>query len=141
MPGPGLAATYERADKMHELGLARPMIETVIESAELAGAKQVKRVYISIGLARDVVPELMDMTFKRLTKDTIAEGAELIVNQVPVSERCEDCGMVFPINLRDEATWHCPRCGSRHYKLHSGREFAVDRIEVIKEDAAETKVA
>lgn len=121
---------------MHELGLARPLIETVIESAEVSGAKQVKRVYISIGRARDVVPELMDMTFRRLTTGTIAEGAELVVSQVPVSSRCDDCGFVFPLDLYDESTWKCPRCGSRHYALNSGREFRIDRIEVVR-DAAE----
>lgn len=117
---------------MHELGLARPLIETVIESAEASGARQVKRVYISIGQARDVVPELMEMIFRRLTAGTIAQDAELVVTQIPVSARCEDCGFVFPLDLRDESTWRCPRCGLRHYTLNSGREFRIDRIEVVR---------
>lgn len=126
---------------MHELGLVRPMVETVVESAEASGARQVKRVYVSVGLARDVIPELMEMTFGRLTAGTVAEGAELVVNQVPVSERCDGCGFVFPINLHDEGTWKCPRCGSRSYTLNSGREFRIDRIEVVRDVAARADVA
>lgn len=120
---------------MHELGLARDIVDTVVESVEQAGARQVKRVYMSIGRARDVVPDLMEIAFAHLTRGTIAEGAELIVTQVPVMGCCEDCGFVFPLDIFNDATWKCPACGSGHYGLHKGREFDIDRIEVLRESA------
>ena len=118
---------------MHELGLARSIVETVVESAEAAGATQVKRVYMSIGRARDVVPDLMDIAFKHLTKGTIAEGAELVVTSVPVMARCADCGLVYPLDIFDDATWACPHCAGTNYAICRGRELDIDRIEVVRE--------
>lgn len=126
---------------MHELSLARDIVDAVVESAKQAGAKRVKRVYMSIGRARDVVPDLMDLAFRRLTEGTIAEGAELIVTQVPVMARCKDCGMIFPIDIFDSATWKCPRCRSSDYELCRGREFDVDRIEVTRGPEEKANVA
>ena len=118
---------------MHELGLVRSIVDIVTGSAEESGAKRVKRVYLRVGKARDVVPELLDIAFAHLTKGTIAERAELVVTQTPVMGRCDDCGFVFPLNLFDSGTWQCPACHSGSYKLQSGREFDIDRIEVIRE--------
>lgn len=120
---------------MHELGLARDIVDAVVESARQAGARRVARVYMSIGKARDVVPDLMEIAFAHLTKGTVAEGAELVVTSVPVMGRCEDCGFVFPLDIFNKDTWKCPHCGSGSYKLHRGREFDIDRIEVVREVA------
>ena len=44
--------------------------------------------------------------------------------------RCNACGEVFPLNVYDEKTWACPRCGAfKNYVLASGLEFTIDRIE------------
>lgn len=126
---------------MHELGLARGVVDTVVESAEQAGARQVKRVYMSIGRARDIVPDLMDLAFKHLTKGTIAEGAELVVTQIPVMARCGDCGLIFPVDVFDNNTWKCPRCASGHYELCGGRELDIDRIEVVRDPKEEAGAA
>lgn len=130
------ASRLREEDAMHELGLARSIVETVVESAEEAGAKQVKRVFMSIGRARDVVPDLMDIAFAHLTKGTIAEGAELVVTPVPVMACCDTCGFAYPLDIFDEKTWACPHCGSHAYKLVHGREFDIDRIEVVREASA-----
>jgi hydrogenase nickel incorporation protein HypA/HybF len=126
---------------MHELGLARSIVDTIVGSAEMSGAKQVKRVYMSIGCARDVVPDLMEIAFEHLTRGTIAEGAELVITRVPVAGRCKECGMVFPIDLFDNSTWKCPMCGSNDYELFRGREFDIDRIEVVREVEEKADVA
>ena len=44
--------------------------------------------------------------------------------------RCNACGEVFPLNVYDEKTWACSRCGAfKNYVLASGLEFTIDRIE------------
>lgn len=121
---------------MHELGLVRSIVDIVTGSAEESGAKQVKRVYLRVGKARDVVPELLDIAFAHLAKGTVAEGAKLVVTQTPVMGRCEKCGFIFPINLFASETWQCPVCHSQSYRLHSGREFDIDRIEVVRDETA-----
>ena len=49
--------------------------------------------------------------------------------------RCEDCGFVFPLDIFNKDTWKCPHCGSRSLQVHRGREFDIDRIEVVREVA------
>ena len=54
----------------------------------------------------------------------------MVVRRVPITVRCNACGEVFPLNVYDEKTWACPRCGAfKNYALASGLEFAIDRIE------------
>lgn len=126
---------------MHELALVRDMVDVVVESATQEGATQVKRVLVRVGRARDIVPSIFETAFAYLTKGTLAEGAELVVTPVPVTARCEDCGAIFPLDIFNRSSWVCPRCGGGSYKLHTGREFAIDAIEVIRAHAVEIQVA
>ena len=51
---------------------------------------------------------------------------------------CNECGTPFPIDVHDAATWTCPHCGAhKNYRLYSGNEFKVDRIEVSANDSAD----
>ena len=114
---------------MHEMGVTREIVDTVVESAEKAGASRVKEVRLTIGYARDVVDTIMESMFRFLARGTIAEGAELVITRVPFTVRCDDCGLVHPIDVHKEETWACPVCHSRSYKLASGMEFRIDAIE------------
>lgn len=116
---------------MHEMALVCDVVDTVVEAAEESGAVEVKEVYLTIGMARDIVMDLLNDAFVYLTRDTIAKDAELIVDRVPIMARCNDCGMIYHIDVFNDDTWPCPRCGSKHYSIHTGREFRIDRIEVV----------
>lgn len=50
--------------------------------------------------------------------------------RVPFTVRCQSCGEVYPLDYRDEATWSCPACGKRDYRLNTGREFSIASITV-----------
>lgn len=115
---------------MHEMALVREVIGTTLEAAEQQGAGKVKAVYLRIGMGRDIVVELFSGLFDHLAKGTAAEGAELVYERVPLITRCNDCGKLYRLNIRDQATWPCPACRSMDYSLYSGMEFSIDRIEV-----------
>ena len=115
---------------MHEMSLVRDVIEVVSDKALQAGATRVKTVHLTIGQGRDVVMELFDGVFGYLARGTVCEGAQLDVAQPPYMVRCRDCGMIYHIDTRDQATWDCPRCTSRMHDVVSGMQFEIDRIEV-----------
>lgn len=116
---------------MHEMALVREVIGTTLEAAERQGASAVKAVYLRIGTGRDIVVELFSGLFDHLARGTAAEGAELVYERVPLITRCNDCGKLYRLNIRDRTTWPCPACRSMDYALHSGMEFSIDRIEVV----------
>ncbi|TNU94801.1 hydrogenase maturation nickel metallochaperone HypA [Eggerthella lenta] len=116
---------------MHEMALVHQVVDAVVEHAEGIGAKEVKAVHLTIGEGRDVVEDFMQGLFSFLARDTVAEHARLVVKRVPYTVRCNRCGCVFPLNVRDSSTWVCPDCGvERDYRLNSGMEFMIDRMQV-----------
>ena len=122
---------------MHEMAYVRNVVDAVNECAEREGAAEVREVYLTIGEARDIVEEFFEGLFQFLARGTVAEHASIVIRRVPFTVRCNRCGTVFPLDVRDRATWVCPACGAREdYHLNSGMEFSVDRIEVAATPAA-----
>ena len=112
------------------LALTRNVVETVVTESEKAGATRVKTVYLVIGYARDIIDDLFEGCFEFLSRGTVAHGAELVIERIPLTVRCNGCGMVYHIDVRNEETWPCPRCKERDYRVNSGMEFYISRIEV-----------
>lgn len=115
---------------MHEMALVRNVVGITLEEAERRQAHHVDAVYLRIGKGRDIVVDLFSGLFDHLAKGTVAEGAELVYERVPLITRCNDCGKLYRLDVHDESTWPCPACGSKNYALYSGMEFSVDRIEM-----------
>ena len=121
---------------MHEMALVRNVVDIVLDQAEKANATEVKAVYLTIGYGRDIVEEYFDGLFSFLARGTVAEHAELVIQRTPYTVRCNQCHRVFHIDVFDEKTWVCPFCkAERDYKLNSGMEFAITRIEVANDTA------
>lgn len=115
---------------MHEMGLVRPLVDTVLEHCEEANAVEVLSVQISIGEYVDVIEHFIPQLFRFLARGTIAENAEVIVERVPGYAACNTCNNIFSLDVKDKSTWHCPRCGERNYRMFSGREFRIDAMEI-----------
>lgn len=116
---------------MHEMSLVHEVLNIVLKSTKGTPIKAVSEVHLTIGEARDVVEDYMNGLFNHLARGTVAENAKLVINRVPYTVRCADCGEVFRMNIRDRSTWVCPHCGAqRRYYLNTGMEFRVDSVQV-----------
>lgn len=116
---------------MHEMALVRNVVDIVLDQAQKSQAAEVKAVYLTIGYGRDIVEEYFDGLFSFLARGTIAEHAELVIQRTPYTVRCNQCHHVFHIDVFDEKTWVCPFCkAEKDYKLNSGMEFSINRIEI-----------
>ena len=103
---------------MHEMSLVHDLVDVVLAESQKNGIAEVGTVHLTIGEGRD------------MARGTAAANAHVVVRRVPITVRCNACGEVFPLNVYDEKTWACPRCGAfKNYALASGLEFAIDRIE------------
>lgn len=116
---------------MHEMALVRRVVDIVLEECAGKDVTSVKSVHLVVGELRDVVENLVPGLFRWLTRDTIAAEAEVVMRRVPAMVRCNRCGEIFRIDVRDKATWECPRCHAyQDYRLFSGNEFRIECIEV-----------
>ncbi len=112
---------------MHELAITEGIIEAAVPEAERHGAKRILEIRLKIGELSGVLPECIQEYFNIASRGTIAEGARLCVEKIPVTICCRDCGYDGEIPKRKI---HCPKCGSAEIKLKSGREYYVDSLEV-----------
>ncbi|HSR11663.1 MAG TPA: hydrogenase maturation nickel metallochaperone HypA [Thermodesulfobacteriota bacterium] len=112
---------------MHEAGVTESILKIALQTAEKAGAKRIGRIHIVIGDLSGFVGESIKFYFEFLSKDTAAEGAELVFRKVPARFLCQSCGREFESN---DGSWICPHCGAAGAEIVSGREFSMESIEV-----------
>ena len=118
---------------MHEMGIAMQIIEVAGAAvpADMAGIK-IERVNLKIGRLSSVVPESLRFCFEIVAKDTPFHEAELVIEDIPVVIRCNDCRTLSTLN---EPVFECRKCNSSSVDIISGRELDIDSIEVADEDA------
>ena len=112
---------------MHEMGIMSGVLQTVVASAEHAGATRVTSVQLSIGRMTEAIEDVLVFAWEALSEGTICEGAELKVNMVEPRSRCLECGAEFE---HDRFHRVCPSCGNALTELIAGRELQLDSIEV-----------
>lgn len=112
---------------MHELAITEGIIEAAVPEAIKHGAKRILEIRLRIGELSGVLPECIQYYFDIASRGTIAENAKLVVEKVPVSIRCLDCGYEGPIDRRKI---RCNQCDSINFKLTGGKEYYVESLEV-----------
>jgi hydrogenase nickel incorporation protein HypA/HybF len=108
---------------MHELAISRAILEQAVGHA---GGRRVRRVCITVGALRQVVPDSLEFYFGILARETLCEGAELRAHAVPARLRC-GCGAEWELG---EPSFRCPDCGAGDAAIVGGEELRVDSIEV-----------
>ncbi len=112
---------------MHEVGLMQDTLGIALRRAAEEGAQRIHRLTMRIGPLSGVVPEALEFAFDVLAQGTIAEGATLEVERVPILCYCPTCRLEFqPEDLFCE----CPRCHDSRVEIHAGRELELASLEV-----------
>jgi hydrogenase nickel incorporation protein HypA/HybF len=112
---------------MHELALTQSILRIVEEAAQGHEVKRVKEVRLKIGDYSGVVPQSLAYYFDLLSRDTVAAGAQLRLERLPLLMTCRSCRWQGEI---DKHHIQCPQCGCIDLHLDQGREFYVESIEV-----------
>ncbi|MBN1847025.1 MAG: hydrogenase maturation nickel metallochaperone HypA [Deltaproteobacteria bacterium] len=84
-----------------------------------------KSVKLEIGKLSAVVPASLLFCFSIMTKGTNLEGAELIMEMIPLKATCTVCGETFEII---DHTFICPHCESRDIETIAGQELTIVEI-------------
>lgn len=112
---------------MHELAIAESILSVVLSQAEANKAKKITRVNLKIGKMAVVVNDYLCYCFELISKDTIAKGAEVEIEEIPIKRRCFACEKEFE---GEHLGLICSDCGAVGLELISGRELAVESIEI-----------
>jgi hydrogenase nickel incorporation protein HypA/HybF len=113
---------------MHELGVTKTLLETVLQHAERAGAARVDTVNLVIGDLSSYVDESVQFYWDLITVGTPAEGSRLEFERVPAEFTCRTCGHKF---APDGVSFRCPQCTSNDVAVTGGQEFLIDSITVL----------
>lgn len=115
---------------MHELALAEAILDL---ACERAGTGRVTRVGVRVGHLRQVVRPALEFGFEVAAQGTAAEGAELVVEEVPAAGLCRGCGAETPL---PGFPLCCQGCGSLDVEVVRGEELRVEWLE-LEEGGAE----
>ncbi len=110
---------------MHEASLVAGLLDVVQREAAGHGMVQVTHVKMRVGQSRMVVPELMHSAFEVMSKGTVAEGAVLEIENVPLVARCSSCKKEMVV---EEWVFFCPHCGSVLKEILSGEELELTEL-------------
>jgi len=116
---------------MHELPVINSILKVVMKHAVTNNVNKVVAVHLQVGELSDLEDKWMQQYFDYLTKGGIAEGARLVIERMPVVMKCEDCGVSYEANLKENKKLLCPECGSEKNTLISGREYFIKNMEAI----------
>ena len=106
---------------MHELGVANEILEIALSEADRHAARKVTSIRLRVGVLRAIEPENLSFLFEHLARGTLAEGADLSIQDEPVRVECAACGVSEARSL----VWECPRCREPRIALTGGDSLEV----------------
>jgi len=126
---------------MHELSIANSLVEIATEHLakeqdENTPSLAVQSITLRIGALSCVHKSALEFSFELVTKDTLLEGAELKIIDVPVTIFCNPCER--EVELPGIQRFRCPVCDTPSADIRQGKELDIDSIEIAGEIADET---
>lgn len=130
---------------MHEASITQAMLDLALEYAK---GQRITDVYLQVGRMSFVVPESVEFYFEYLSQDTVAEGATLHFETVPLEMTCLDCGQQADLSdwaddppraIMVEALARGCQCGSNNLRVTGGTGFNMVSLEVEAVSTTEKK--
>ncbi len=112
---------------MHELSICQGLLRQVEQIAKDNDAKAVERIILRVGALSGVEPTLLERAFEIARMGTVAEEAELEIEEGPVVVQCQECGgsSMVPVNRLV-----CTYCGEWKVHVTQGEELLLLSLEI-----------
>lgn len=104
---------------MHEFGYVESLLPVLERRAE---GRTVTRIGVRAGVLHRLVDDSFQMAFDAVAAGTVADGAAVVLEQVPVDLHCDGCGQE---RETDQQMDSCPACGSTSVSNRNGDEFTL----------------
>ena len=115
---------------MHELPITESILKIVLKHAETNNVRQVVAIHLQVGKLSDLEDEWIQRYFDYLSKGTLAEGAKLKIERMPIMLQCSACSTSYEAEATKLGDIVCPNCGQKDSTLLSGREYYNKDMEV-----------
>ena len=112
---------------MHELAVCQGLLREVERVAAQHDAAAVERIVLRVGALSGVEPPLLERAFEVARTGTVAERAELVIENGPVVVKCRECGgsCTVPVNRL-----LCGYCGDWRVRVIEGEELLLQSVEL-----------
>ena len=112
---------------MHEVSIMESAVRMAVDAAKSAGASRVLALRLRVGTLSGAAPEALRFAFDVVCRDTIAEGASLVMENVSAMGWCPVCSEEFQCA---DFISECPRCHNTNGELRRGRELEIASVEI-----------
>ncbi|GAV21864.1 hydrogenase maturation nickel metallochaperone HypA [Carboxydothermus pertinax] len=114
---------------MHEMAIVDSLFQIIDAKVKEHQIKKILKVKLKVGEMTVVEPMTLTACFKVYAQNTVAEGAELVIERVPLMGKCRECNKVFRVY---NYNFKCPQCGTGFVDIVAGKELYVENLEVEK---------
>jgi hydrogenase nickel incorporation protein HypA/HybF len=113
---------------MHEMSLVEGMREILEDQARAHSVDRITRVRVEIGRFAGVEKPALEFAWDVVMRGSKAEGAELIMLDLPGRAMCFDCAHEVEI---DDRLSPCPDCGGGKLLPTGGDEMRIKDLEAV----------
>jgi hydrogenase nickel incorporation protein HypA/HybF len=101
------------------------VVKTVENFAQKNGVTKIQTLVLQIGELSSMIPKYIEACYPAAVDGTVLQETELKIEVLPGNGICKECNKVF--NLIENNN-KCPKCGSKHWEILSGKEFMIKEI-------------
>ena len=112
---------------MHEYGITQSIVKIACEEAEKHGANKITEIRLKVGELSGLVPESIQNYFDIISDGTLAYGAKIVVEKLPIRFKCKVCDTESGVKNGEHV---CPACSSKDISIIAGHEYMIDSMEV-----------
>ncbi len=123
---------------MHELPVISRVIDVCVRHARQNNAHRILKIELQVGPFSDLEPEWMQRYFDHVSKATLAAGARLEIEKLPLRFRCAGCEQVFEVPLPDNDAAGdglpeivCPECGGEDCSCIAEKGYRIGNMEIV----------
>ncbi len=122
---------------MHELPVISRVVEVCVRHAQQNNARRILKIELKVGPFSDLEPEWMQRYFDHVSKETLAAGARLEIEKLPLIFRCVWCEHEFAVPLPDidadgkRAEVTCPECGNSECSCIAEKGYRIGNMEIV----------
>jgi hydrogenase nickel incorporation protein HypA/HybF len=110
---------------MHEMSIAKNIIEIIKESVEEKDLISIEKVVLKVGELSGVVPDSLQFSLEAISSGTELEKVEYKMTKIPFVIKCKICNQE---SNNESGIIKCPVCGSKETEVVSGNELLVSEI-------------
>ena len=113
---------------MHELSVALSLLDEVARGMRRENASHVTRVHVRVGRLSGVSPDALAFAWEVARAGTVAERADLLIENVPLALYCAACDAErAPL---EGGGFVCGTCGAPAPSVARGRELQLVAMEI-----------